>query len=326
MPILRKENIMGFEALLGNEQLKENLISSLSRGHISHFYLLSGPEGSGKHTLAKLLAAAILCSGRDKPCFKCLACRKVMDGNHPDFITVDDPEKKTVTVDLIRSARADMYIQPNESDHKIYLFPRAQDMGLPGQNALLKVLEEPPKYGVFLLLTDNPDKLLPTVRSRCTELHLRPLREEVLRRELEQKFPEAEKEDLEAAILRSGGFLGQAAALLEGGGAIAPQTQDFAAAFAQHSSLELVRTLVPLEKWKRDPLSELLQQWLELMEEALVCRSGVRTVSALSRKLSSQRSSTELYEAAEILRKSLDYLQSNVSPAAVCGYLAWALR
>ena len=75
----------------------------------------------------------------------CNTCRKVMEDIHPDFITIDDPEKKTVPVDLIRQARADIYIQPNESDHKIYLFPRAQDMGIPGQNALLKILEEPPK-------------------------------------------------------------------------------------------------------------------------------------------------------------------------------------
>lgn len=317
---------MGFETLLGNEQLKENLTGSLRRGHISHFYLLSGPEGSGKHTLAKLMAAAILCRGENKPCMNCIACKKVMDGNHPDFITVDDPEKKTVTVDLVRQARTDMYIQPNESDHKIYLFPRAQDMGLPGQNALLKVLEEPPAYGVFLLLTDNPDKLLPTVRSRCTELHLRPLAENQLREELSARFPQAEPEDLEAAILRSGGFLGQALSLLDSGEVIQPQTQDFARAFSQKNSLELVRLLVPLEKWKRDPLAELLQQWLELLEEALICRSGVRTVSPLSRTLSTARSSTELYEAAENLRKSVDYLQSNVSPAAVCGYLSWALR
>ena len=317
---------MGFDALLGNEQLKENLISSLQKGHISHFYLLSGPEGSGKHTLAKLLAAAILCREENRPCMHCIACKKVMDGNHPDFITVDDPEKKTVSVDLVRDARADMYIQPNESDYKIYLFPRAQDMGLPGQNALLKVLEEPPAYGVFLLLTDNPDKLLPTVRSRCTELDLRPLPEKLLRNQLSARFPEADPEDLEAAILRSGGFLGQAMSLLEGGTVLEPQTEAFAEAYARKNNLELVRTLVPMEKMKRDPLFALLQQWMNLMEEALICRSGVRTVSPLSRKLASARSSTELYAAAEALRKAADYLQSNVSPAAVCGYLSWALR
>ena len=131
---------MGMDALLGNEHIKENLARSLEKGHISHFYLISGPEGSGKRTLAKLLASAILCQGKNKPCGCCTPCRKVREGLHPDFITVDDPEKKTVSVDLIRQARADIYVQPNESEHKIYLFPRAQDMGIPGQNALLKVL------------------------------------------------------------------------------------------------------------------------------------------------------------------------------------------
>ena len=87
---------MFFETLLGNEQLKKNLARSVSAGHISHFYLISGPEGSGKHTLAKLLGAAILCKGAQKPCLTCHACRKVLANAHPDFITVDDPEKKTV--------------------------------------------------------------------------------------------------------------------------------------------------------------------------------------------------------------------------------------
>ena len=124
-----------------------------------------------------------------------------------------------------------MYIQPNESEYKIYMFPRAQDMGLPGQNALLKILEEPPKYGVFLLLTDNPDKLLPTVRSRCTELNMQALPEDVLRSHLRQEFPQAQEEDITAAIDRSGGFLGQAMSLLSGGGELPQQTRDFVQAF-----------------------------------------------------------------------------------------------
>lgn len=317
---------MGFESLLGNERLKENLTGSLRRGRVSHFYLLSGPEGSGKHTLAKLLAAAILCRGDDRPCGRCEPCRKVLDHSHPDFITVDDPEKKTVPVDLIRKARADIYVQPNESDYKIYLFPRAQDMGLPGQNALLKVLEEPPQYGVFLLLTDNPEKLLPTVRSRCVELALTALPDQTLREALRRDFPDAAPADIEGAITRSGGYLGQAKKLLESGSALPPQTEAFLKSYAARDDLGLVQVLSPMEKWKREQLAEILGSWLELTEQALACRSGLPAPSAQARAISAGRSARELADGVNCLKKALASLQSNVSPAAVCGWLAWALR
>jgi DNA polymerase-3 subunit delta' len=317
---------MGFEALLGNERLRQNLHSSLSKGRISHFYLISGPVGSGKHTLARLLAAAILCRGSGKPCRGCEPCRKVMANTHPDFITIDDPEKKTVPVDLIRQARADIYIQPNEADHKIYLFPRAQDMGIPSQNALLKVLEEPPAYGVFILLTDNPEKLLPTVRSRCTELALQPLPDSVLRRALGTEFPDADAEAVSAAISRSGGYLGQARELLSEGENVLPQTEGFVDAFARRDAMGLISVLVPMEKWKRDQLIPVLQQWTELLENALSCRSGMSAVNPLAKKLAESRRGDELLSAIRHLQKCAEYAQGNVSPAAICGYLQWVLR
>lgn len=316
---------MGFETLLGNERLKDNLARSLRRGHISHFYLISGPAGSGRHTLARLLAAAILCREPDAPCLQCRVCRKVLDGNHPDFITVDDPEKKTVPVDLIRQARADIFVRPNESDHKIYLFPRAQDMGLPGQNALLKVLEEPPEYGVFLLITDNPERLLPTVRSRCVELELQPLPEDVLLRALHRRFPQAEEETLRAAAIAGGGFLGQAEKLLSDGFQLPPQTQALAKALADSDSLGVLQVLTPLEKWNRDALIPLVQSWGQLLESALVCRAGGTAVNPAARELAKHRTGRDLHDALLAVQKATEYLQANVSPAAVCGYLLWAL-
>ena len=315
---------MGFESLLGNEQLKANLAESLAKGRISHFYLISGPKGSGKHTLAKLLASAILCKGTRKPCGTCDPCRKLNSGNHPDFITVVDPEHKNVAVKIVRQIRDDMFIRPNEADHKIYLFP--QELGLEGQNALLKILEEPPSYGVFLLLTDNPDKLLPTVRSRCTELKMLPLKEDILRTQLQRDFPQASQEDIAAAIVRSGAFLGQARALLEEGAELVPQTESFLQAFGRKDTLLLVQTLTPMEKWKRDALAEILQQWIELLESALASRSGIHAISAQARELSRQRTAPELHRAVLTLKKAQEYTMSNVSPAAVCGWLAWELR
>lgn len=315
---------MAFEALLGNDRLKQNLAESLARGHISHFYLISGPEGSGKHTLAKLLAEAILCEGSRKPCGSCVHCRKMASGNHPDFITVEDPEHKNVAVKIVREIRDDMFIRPNEAEHKIYLFP--QELGLEGQNALLKILEEPPAYGVFLLLTDNPDKLLPTVRSRCTELKMLSLDGKVIRNQLRLDFPNAREEDIQAAIYRSGAFLGQARKILEEGNQLPPQTEQFVEALCRADALLLTQLLVPMEKWKRDVLAEILQSWLELLESALASRAGLETVSALGRQIAQQRTAGDIRQAVWTLKKARDYTLSNVSPAAVCGWLSWALR
>ena len=315
---------MGFESFLGNRQVKENLTRSLKNNRISHFYLISGPTGSGKQTLARLLAAAILCQEPAKPCLSCPACRKVMSGVHPDFITVEDPEHKNVAVKIVRAFREDMFIRPNEAEHKIYLFP--QELGIEGQNALLKILEEPPSYGVFLLLTDNPEKLLPTVRSRCTELKLTALPEAELLAALSRAFPNSGAEELQAAATRSGGFLGQAKALLEEGGALPPQTESFVAALAEKNALLLTQTLVPMEKWKRDQLLPILQQWQQIVSDALSCRAGLPAMSRQARTLGEARSPQDLLAAQAALRKAAEYTQSNVSPAAVCGWLAWELR
>ena len=315
---------MGFDRLLGNDRLKENLHRSLKQGHISHFYLISGPIGSGKHTLARLLAAAILCRGEDKPCLSCPACRKVMGMLHPDLITVEDPEHKNVAVKIVRQFREDVFIRPNEAEYKIYLFP--QELGTEGQNALLKILEEPPSYAVFILLTDNPEKLLPTVRSRCTELSLNALPENTLRSALSGQFPDASLDAVNAAIARSGGFLGQAIQILSGADALLPQTERFAESFAEKDALGIVQTLVPMEKWKRDALIPALDQWLDILTQSLSQRSGIPAASPAAGRIGAQRSGPEIMAAVTHIRKCADFARQNVSPAAICNYLSWHLR
>lgn len=314
---------MGFEGLLGNARLKENLQASIARNRMSHFYLISGPEGSGKKTLAKLLSASLLCKGQQKPCLQCSACRKVLANTHPDVITVTDDEHKNVAVKIVRQVRDDMFVKPNEGERKIYLFP--QELGVEGQNALLKVLEEPPEYAVAMLLTDNPEKILTTVRSRCTELRLQGLSHQEMLPVLKQAYPGAEEDLLQGAIVRSGGYLGQAKALLEEDSMISPQTEGFVAAVSRKSMLGLVNLLTPMGQWNRDKLLQELGLWLSLLQQALSCRSGMRAATQQVKNLAEAKSSKELLQAIRCLQKAIAYVQQNVSAAAVCSYLIWNL-
>lgn len=313
---------MGFEGLLGNARLKENLRHSVDSGRLSHFYLISGPRGSGKRTLARLLAAAAVCRGEKKPCLSCPACRKAMTDNHPDIISVVDPDRKAVPVKLVRQYRDDVYIKPNEAEKKVYIFP--QELGTEGQNALLKILEEPPAYGLFLLLAENPQQILTTVRSRCTLLQMESLPKELLLSQLQKQFPNADREQLQAAAERSGGYLGQAAELLREGEVISARTQAFAKAFLERDPVAMTRLMVGLEKTKRDQALTEVEQWRQLLQNALSCRSGLSAVGQEIKQLSRQ-DPARLLNAIRELDKAITYLKANVSVAAVCANLQWTL-
>lgn len=152
----------------------QNRFASLALDrHLPHAVLLKGGDNRALLALAKQLVLIAVCSDETKkPCGKCAHCKKAKDGNHPDVVFVEEPDKKrkTISVDLIRWVREDAIVRPNEADRKIYVIPKADTMTREAQNALLKVLEEPPAYAMFLLLCANDTDLLPTIRSR-TQLY-----------------------------------------------------------------------------------------------------------------------------------------------------------
>ena len=316
---------MGFDALLGNETLKQRLSASFENNRASHCYLITGASGSGKRTLAKLLSAAMQCTQKNKPCCTCRQCRKVLDGAHPDIITVDDEERATVPIKLIRQACADLYIRPNEGNRKIYIFPRAQALRSEAQNALLKCIEEPPSYGVFIFLCEHAERMLPTVRSRCAELRLSPLPEEILRRELQKKFPDASR-SLRGAMIRSGGYLGQATALLEKPQELLPQSEQLAKAFCAANSAQLLRLMASMEKMKRDQLKPIFTQWYELLSSALSAQSGLPAICPQSEQIASARTAASILAAVDAVRKAMILLEANVGAAHICGALAVELQ
>lgn len=317
---------MGFDSLLGNDQLRQRLTAAAASGRLSHSYLLAGPAGAGKHTAAQLLAAAMQCTAdAGVPCLRCAQCRKVLSDCHPDVITVDDSAHKTIAVKVIREARQDAFIRPNEGKRKVYIIPRAQDLGPAGQNALLKVMEEPPEYAAFLLLSENPDRLLATIRSRCVELQLSPLPQRILLSALRERFPTASAQALSAAATRSGGFLGQAIGLMQDAPRL-PQTEPFARAFAQQDSLALLQVLAPMERLSRDQLAPILRQWCELLHDALSAASGLPAADEYSAAIAASRAGADILAAARHLQMAMQYAQANVSTGHICGALCAALQ
>jgi DNA polymerase-3 subunit delta' len=147
---------MGFEEIIGQDLIIIALRRSLSNGQTTHAYLFSGPDGSGKKSLALLFAQALNCSSElDPPCNSCLSCRKTLSGNHPDFYQLR-PEGASIKIGQLRELKESLYYFPREGRKKVCLIHSADLMTLPAANSLLQILEEPPADLIFILLSSRP--------------------------------------------------------------------------------------------------------------------------------------------------------------------------
>ena len=172
-----------FDAIIGHKKIISHFEEAIKTGKVSHAYLLSGEDGSGKMMIAKAVAKALLCEHKDG-CGECAACKQVDSLNHPDVIYITH-EKYEIRVDDIRKGiNETIDIKPYSGDYKIYIIDDADRMNAGAQNALLKTLEEPPAYAVILLLANNASALLPTILSRCVMLSLKPVADDKVKQYL----------------------------------------------------------------------------------------------------------------------------------------------
>ncbi len=189
---------------------------ALKKRRLSHAYLFTGPEGVGKETTAWAFMFHLFCEkNSEDPCGGCKSCKKLLKELHPDVLKIY-PEKREITIDQIRSINSFIKYPPLEGNYRIVLIKPAEKMNLQASNALLKSLEEPPSYVIFILITENFTQLLPTIVSRSQVVRFRTLSSEVIKNFLMKKLSYEDK-IAETLAEISQGSLGKAIEIMERG-------------------------------------------------------------------------------------------------------------
>ncbi len=182
--------MMGFQNIIGQEQIKEHMQNALQTQKVSHAYIIHGEKSTGKEFIARVFSMALQCEkGGMEPCNECHSCKQALSSNQPDIIYVTHEKPNTISVEDIRTqVNNDVAIKPYSSRYKVYIINEAEKMTVQAQNAILKTLEEPPAYVVIILLVSNLQTLLPTILSRCVTLNMKPVSDILVRKYLMEEL------------------------------------------------------------------------------------------------------------------------------------------
>ncbi len=216
-----------FPTFLGNEGIKNRIGGAILSDRAPHAFLIDGAEGSGKRTLSRLIAAALNCEkkgvdGYPLPCLCCDSCKKVISGGHVDVKELSrSQDKATVGVGEVKTLREDMFLSATEAEKKVYIIDDAERLTPEAQNALLIVLEEPPKNVVILLLASGTDRILTTVKSRTQYIALsrftpREITDYIIKQsEAAERLYKTDREAFDAAVMTADGSIGRALTLTD---------------------------------------------------------------------------------------------------------------
>jgi DNA polymerase-3 subunit delta' len=202
---------MSFRDVLGHEKQIEIFQKTLSQRRIGHAYLFSGIPAVGKKTLAREFAKAFNCQetkALHDSCGKCLSCRKIEHGSHPDFFCIE-AEGQFIRINAVRQIQEQMKFKPLEAKYRVFIIDNADKMNDQAANALLKTLEEPSPVNVLILITSRPYSMPTTVISRCRHIRFNPLRNNIIAQFLMDRIGMEEQKALLLAGL-SGGSIGRA--------------------------------------------------------------------------------------------------------------------
>lgn len=322
---------MHFEDFAGNRQAKALIAAAVDSGRFPHALLIEGPRGSGRKMLAHLLAKAAVCTAADKPCGECAQCRKAQTG-HPDITLLQgDGTPKSLSVAVIRELREQTGVVPNEADHKVAVLADADCMNVQAQNALLKILEEPPSYMLFVLTAESRTQFLPTVQSRCVTVTLGGVSEQEALEVLCRRLPGHDREDLLARVRMYGGCIGEVLDSI-GDDTFARTVQRIsmiAAAITGSGELELMKAAAPLEKDK--VLTDAVLRGLQLvLRDSLALSAGATaTVSVapdVARKLCMSMTQKQLLMCMQTVEELMSARKRNMNQTLLITLLCARLR
>lgn len=205
---------MFWDQVVGQKPILRALQEAIRRGRVSHAYLFSGPAGMGKKAAALGLGQSLNClePRQGRACGECPACRKTAAGAHPD-VTLVEPEGARLKIDQVRGLARELALRPYEGRYRVVILDQVERLTDEAANSLLKVLEEPPGHAVLVLLATEPERLLPTILSRCQQYLFRPVAEEVLAEHLQAAGHTRSLEEARFLAALTGGNPGQAETL-----------------------------------------------------------------------------------------------------------------
>ena len=320
---------MLFNNFIGNEKAKQQISNLYESGRLPHAIVLEGETGLGKRTLARDIAQALVCRAESEhPCGVCSQCVKAKKQLHPDIYEYSAPGgANSFHIDKIRDIIADVYITPNEADYKIYILGNAHCMNENAQNALLKILEEPPGYAVFILTAENRSALLETVLSRAVVISVEGVSPKLGAEFITGLNEDVDYNDAYNAVAALGGNIGRAYESIAGGRLqkLTALVDDIAQKLASNNEYDLLKAVAPLTGNRQDTAAVLGMLKTVLCDAVAGGKrlSGLdNAVDALKGEFSKQKLFA-LYNAAQELEQAAN---KNANSALLTTKICYSLR